>query len=199
VITQIYKIKEIEKEIDENTLIAFDLDNTLLAPQTYYGSVEWEEELLKKYIQQGFSKNKALDKANKLWYIAQEKIKLKLIENNSHELINQWKKKSNIIGLTARDFQVKDITFNQLKLNNLLFTNFDKILDNLHLGTLYCAGQSKSKILSNFIEKVLDKHPKKILLIDDQKYNLEDLLLSSLNKNFEIKCFHYLNKPTFSN
>jgi hypothetical protein len=198
-ITQIYKIKEIENEIDENTLIAFDLDNTLLAPHTYYGSVEWEEELLNKYIHEGFSSDEALNKANELWYIAQEKINLKLIESESHELINKWKSTSNVIGITARDSQVKDITFNQLKLNQISFSNFDKSIDNLHLGTLYCAGRSKSKILSNFIENVLSKHPKKILIIDDKKYNLDDILSSSLRDNFEIKCFHYLNKPTFLN
>ncbi|NGX56740.1 MAG: hypothetical protein K1060chlam5_00986 [Candidatus Anoxychlamydiales bacterium] len=198
-IEKIKKIMEIEPHIEEDALIAFDLDNTLVTSSSYYGSVNWEEDLIENFLKEGHILDEAITKACDMWYKAQNKVQLKLIENNTIEFINKWKNTCNIIGLTARSAGIKDITIQNLKLNNIIFNDFkEHYLELFHGGVLFCSGKSKSILLTNFLEKILkNEKPKKILVIDDKKNNLEDILNSALIKNFEIKCFHYLNMPTF--
>ncbi len=193
---EISQIKDIENQIDENCLIAFDLDNTLITSSSYYGSINWENNLVLKLKEEGLSPQEAINHAAFLWKQAQFEIKTKLIEKESSKLINNWKKTSNVIGLTARSFDIKDLTFEGLKSNDIFFSSFsDHNLDLFHEGILYCANFLKSTLLSNFIDQVLIKKPKKILVIDDKKENLDDILSSNLNKDFIVKCYYYLNDP----
>lgn len=193
---KISQINAIENQIDDNCLIAFDLDNTLVTSSSYYGSISWENNLILKLEKEGLSSQEAIKHGALLWKQAQFEIKLKLIEKESATLINNWKKTTNIIGLTARTFDIKDLTFECLKSNNITFSSFsDHNLDSFHEGILYCGNFLKSAALLNFIDQVLIKKPKKILFIDDKKENLDDILSSELNKNFIVKCYHYLNDP----
>lgn len=195
-IFEISQIKEIEKEIDKNTLIAFDLDNTLITSTSYFGSINWEEKIILKLIEEGLSPKEARTQASQIWKKAQFNIKTKLIEEESSKFIDKWKKKSNIIGLTARSFDLRELTFDGLRSNNITFSPFlDHNFDLFHEGTLYCANYLKSTLLSRFVNDVLTKKPEKIIVVDDKKENLEDILNSHLNKNFKINCYHYLNDP----
>jgi len=197
---EIFQIKDIEKHIDENTLLVFDLDNTLITSHSYYGSVMWEDELAEKLQKEGISKETAIDKASDIWQEVQPKIKMKLIEKYSSELIAKWKTTCSVIGLTARGHDIKELTSDSLKLNNITFSSFDAFLLELyHEGILFCSYlKTKSELLSIFINEALrEKKPKKIIMVDDKKYNLDDILESELLKDFDIKCFHYLNEPTY--
>ena len=134
-----------------------------------------------------------------MWNKAQYETKLKLIEKESPEFINKWKNSSHVIGLTARPYDLKDLTSQNLKVNNIIFSSFvNHNIDVFHDGILFCSNNLKSALLSSFINKVLfEEKPKKILIIDDKKEHLDDILKSSLIRNFEINCFHYLNKPIY--
>ncbi len=198
-IYEIYQILEIEEHIEKNTLIAFDLDNTLITTKTYYGSVNWEDDLKDKFKKEGLTYEEALDKVGDMWDLAQDKVELKLIEKESDLLINKWKKTSPIVGLTARPYELKDLTHNFLKSNNIIFSSFDdNDMDDFHEGILYCSSNLKSSFLSQFINKLSTQaKPKQLIIIDDKKHNLEDILSSPLKEDFKIKCFHYINKPTY--
>lgn len=193
---EITEIKEIENQIDENCLIAFDLDNTLITSTSYYGSINWEDKIILRFKEEGLSHKEAMTQASQIWKKAQFEIKTKLIEEESHKLIDKWKKTSNVIGLTARSFDLKELTFNGLKSNNIMFSSFiDHNLDLFHEGILFCANHQKSTLLSNFINHGLIKKPKKIIVVDDKKENLDDILSSKLSNDFIIRCYHYLNDP----
>lgn len=193
---KISQIKDIEKEIDSNTLIAFDLDNTLITSSTYYGSINWEDKIILRLINDGMSPQEAIEAASKIWRKAQFEITIKLIEEESFNFIHKWKQNSTVIGLTKRSFEIKDLTFENLKSNNITFSPFyDHNLDYFHEGILFCANYQKSFLLESFIDKVLIEKPKKIIVVDDKKENLDDILTSNLNKNFTLRCYHYLNDP----
>lgn len=200
-IYEIYKIKEIERYIKKNTLIAFDLDNTLVTTSSYYGSVNWEDAFISKLIKQGLSLAEAKSQVGKLWDKAQFETKLTLIEKEASLLIKKWKKQSIIIGLTARAYKLKDLTHKNLKSNNIVFSSFkDHGIDIFHEGILFCSETLKSKVLSNFITKALSRNlPEELLVVDDKIENLQDILSSHLEKDFNVKCFHYLNTPIYDN
>lgn len=192
----ISQIKEIETQIDENSLIAFDLDNTLITSNSYYGSINWEYKLIAKFIEEGLSYEQAHEQACMLWNEAQAEVQTILIENESSNLIKEWKNKACIIGLTARSYKIKDLTYESLKSNDIHFSSFlEHKLDILHQGVLYCDHRLKSDVLTRFINEVLIKKPKKIIVVDDKKENLDDFLNSKINQSYEIKCYHYLNDP----
>lgn len=192
----ISQIKEIESQIEEDSLIAFDLDNTLLTSNTYFGSIRWENSLISDFEKEGVSYEEAHERACLIWNRAQPEIKLKLIEEESPDFIKRWKKTSCVIGLTARSLNLKDLTHEGLKSNKISFTPFlNHKLDILHKGVLYCSYMPKSKALKKFIDEVLAKKPKKIVVVDDKKENLRDILNSRINKHFDIRCYYYSNDP----
>jgi hypothetical protein len=193
---EISKIKDIENQIEENSLIAFDLDNTLITSSSYYGSINWEDNLISKLKKEGLTQEEAHKQASNIWKQAQFEIKHKLIEKESSKLIKNWKKKSHIIGLTARSFDIKELTFESLKTNKITFSSYiDHNLDRFHEGILFCANFLKSTLLTNFINQVLKTKPTKIIVVDDKIENLDDILKSDLSKNYNVRCYHYLNDP----
>ena len=194
-IFNICQIKEIESHIEENSLIAFDLDNTLITSQSYIGSILWENKLISNFQNEGLSYEEAHEQACILWNQIQNDVKLIPIEKQSPDLIKKWKETSDVIGLTARSLTIKDLTHKGLISNNISFTSFPKhTLEQLHKGVLYCSHRSKSDVLLRFIDEVLRKKPKKIIFADDKKENLEDVLNSKLKDHFDVKCFYYSNE-----
>ena len=192
---EIYKLKEIEKHLTEGSLIALDLDDTLITASTYHGSMKWADDLIKKYQKEGYKIEEAITQTIELWQNALSGVKMKLTEENSVDLINKWKESSSVIGLTARDFVTKNETHQSLKSHQISFSLFNDFNHAFYeKGILFCSGEDKKKLLSSFIKQAMKKKPEKILIVDDKKENLEKILDSHLKDDFQIHCFHYLNK-----
>ncbi len=193
-IINIDKIKQIKPHLKKRSLVAFDLDDTLVVSSTHYGSTKWEGELIQEYLKQGLTKKEAQIKGWDIWEKAQHDIKLILIEDDVPIFLNNIKKNHHVIGLTARPGALKELTVHNLKNNNIIFHSFNCSLNAFYEGILFCHGKPKSVFLSNFIDQVFkNEKPNNILFIDDKKENLEDILNSSLINRFDIKCFHYSN------
>lgn len=195
-IQKIYRIEEIAPHIQHNSLVALDLDNTLIHSATYYGSVEWEEALIDQFVDQGLPLKEAFSRAEKLWTYAQRKIQVQSIEKESAQLIQKAAAVCDIIGLTARGIDLREITHQGLRFNNITFSSYDNAMDILHQGVLYCSGSSvKGRVLIRFIDEILQERKNTlntIVVVDDKQENLELIEASPLREKFSLHCFHYL-------
>jgi hypothetical protein len=128
---QIRTYKEIDiKDINEETLVLLDIDNTILRAKSHYGSIEYflaiyQDTLLANNFTSAQAKLANFDR----WMNSQKRIKTKLIDEKIGDFINDVKNKNaHIFAFTARLPEMKEITHKQLSNHNITFdmlVNFD--------------------------------------------------------------------------
>jgi len=170
-------LQTVAKHADKETLVIFDLDNTVMETRQYLGSDVWlchEINVLKKA---GLCENEALEKMLLLYYLIHFFKDMKAIQN-APDIISQLQKKGiGTIALTNRSIPLLNITIEQLKKIGIDFTVktiFDAELDiavthfgKYKRGIIFCASNNKGKLLFHFFEKI-GYTPKKIIYIDDK-------------------------------
>ena len=127
-IKPIIKFNEIDYhvQIDEHTLILIDIDNTILTPNSHYGSDDYfshivKEELTKTKLTPAEANLKVYDR----WVKAQEIITTRLVDEAIQDFITKSHEKNAItLAFTARRPIVAEITYNQLKKHNV---DFDRL------------------------------------------------------------------------
>lgn len=178
------QMHDILPQMDSNTLVLVDIDNTLLESSLHLGSVQW-----RTYI-----KNKALELGNdpvtsdlildKFWLFVQYFIPVKLVDPEAPNII-QIIKNSNvsILALTAREPLETDFTQRQLHSvgislsNNAYPEQFSLPSPNFSLyekGVIYCGDNTKSQCLLAFFQYT-GYFPKKVIFVDDRRHQVEKL------------------------
>ena len=115
-IKEIEKIDDIRESVNVDTLLIYDLDNTVFEPEGNYGSDQWYYYLAKVYRMDGYSKEESEEKALELWNNTQKLIKVKPVEYCTPRLIKDMQLKGiKTIGMTARTPATADATLEQLK------------------------------------------------------------------------------------
>jgi hypothetical protein len=205
-IRELSHLEQVLSEVCANTLVVFDLDNTVIRPAGFLGSDEHYYYLTK-------STNSY--HANMLWNRLQYLIKTRPVEELTSSIITQMQNITHVMALTARYAEIQDITRHQLAQNNIFFTRNAPSNQEIHLmlneqavynqGILY-QGESNNKgeILVKFLEKINHNY-NKIIFIDDKakntqhvhealnnliiehiefRYNKTDILVNEYNKIF---------------
>ncbi|MCH9634716.1 MAG: hypothetical protein S4CHLAM7_14730 [Chlamydiae bacterium] len=178
------KIESILDFIDLETFFITDIDDTLIKAAQIIGSSHWEKHLIRRLIDQGVELDQARSRACGLWKQIQKLTNVITLEEGVFKLI-QFLKKHSIptLGLTSRDCDLIDLTFEQLKKVDLhdAFTlkHAPQTLEATYLchfarGALFCGNNAKDKALKVFFEQN-NLNPKKIIFIDDQKDHLYEL------------------------
>lgn len=203
--TYIFESKKIESIfdfIDLDTFFIFDIDHTLIETQQVIGSSHWEKHLKHRLIDQGFSHEEAANRSCSLWKKIQKVTSVQTIEQGIFRLISYLKEREiPILGLTARDHELMDLTFKQLQSVDL-----HQVFTFLHpcqalVGTLYESHYSKGAVFcgdnpKDSALKVLFKQveytPKKIVFVDDQKEHLYELEEMAYNANIEFVGMQYM-------
>lgn len=188
-------IRDILSHVDLNTLFIFDIDHTLIEPAQIIGSTHWERYLAKKFVSQGLNQHEAMIRAFHHWRAIQHLTDVKIVDESIYEVINFLKDlKINIMGLTARDRTLTNLTLDQLKSVQLdnLFTFLNDPHDfpghypcHLANGTVFCGFNKKDVGLRLFLDH-LAFVPKKIVYVDDQVSHIDELenLSKSMNINY---------------
>ncbi len=108
-------MREALSTVDADTLVVFDLDNTLIEPVQFVGSDEWFDERVKYHASKVEEKAKATDLAIVDWVRVMKVTQVKAVEADTPVLIRALQeKKIKIMGLTARPISLSSTTHNQL-------------------------------------------------------------------------------------
>ena len=109
---EIHEIKNmaaIVPAIQDDTLLVFDIDNTLIEPVGNLGSDQWFYYLYKIYKINGFDEKTTQQQALRAWNQAQSLISVRAAEASIPDLIqSQQKKGLKMLALTARSVEIAD-------------------------------------------------------------------------------------------
>ncbi len=194
------KINDVLLHTDANTLVAFDLDDTLMQATQYVGSITWEKHMTAHFQKEGFDKQEAKKKVCKIWRKLQAITSVKTVEPDTLKVLALLQEKNiQIMGLTARRPEVLDSTIKQLNSINLslnanplhpeeiLFDNSACYVENvLYLGQ----GKNKGETFVNFLKKI-NHVPQKVLFVDDARHHCEHVSQALFQENIPCTCIHY--------
>lgn len=196
--------------IDSNTLVAFDVDYTLIIPQDQVLKPQ-ASSYLQKFVEETLKKIPK-ERADYLSSKVLLKSKMSLVNETVLSLIEKIKAKgAKTLGFTAMNtgpygliMNMEMWRFKQLQEFGISFSNYFGLLafhnfegkDSypiLSNGILCAADFPKGKVLTALLERINFK-PSKIIFIDDR----EDFIESVENeiKHTELLCFHYTESLT---
>lgn len=184
------QIEDVLKYIDDETLIIFDIDNTIARLDRVIGSDVWFYHRLNSLIQNGKTEYEAMEELLPLlikiyehsWLIPVEECVIPLIKSLQEKNIK-------VIALTSRNMNILDRTFEQLhrmgldfKASSLSQEEFDFTFNKHDQyrkvaykdGVIFCGKNNKGDILMHiFIH--LNYYPDKVIFVDDKRKYLQSV------------------------
>ncbi len=171
-------MSEIEKWIVPNTLVIFDLDNTLFeANNSVVAHANWFHDMLRRYPNE---EKKILDKAWK----AIAKADYKPVEEITPKLIKKWQEQGiAVMALTSRNMVLREPTLRQVKQVGVDFsvTSPKRVKPSKFFqeGILFAdVNYPKGLALKKYLEEANFK-PARIILVDDLKKNLTSVCVET--------------------
>jgi hypothetical protein len=218
-VTPIERFSDIAPDhVDSNTLILIDIDNTILASDLCYGSVEFFIHMVRDEVARS---GRSLFEVKRLvaqrWVDAQAHIPTKLLDEKIHEFMERAVGQGAVVvGFTARDPAVLDLTFNQLNHHRIAFEGFEALCfaktyehlweGNLHKahakmekGVMFCHDMNpKGVILKDFLSNVQAWRASKelapvsrVLLVDDWIHNLISMEEATKQSGIDFWGYHF--------
>lgn len=187
---KIYEIKtmaQILPVVDQNTLVVFDIDNTILEPTQTLGSDQWGMSEISRFKTQGYDPRTAKDMGVARFAQVQLKTAVQAVEKITPSLIHHLQKnRVRVLALTARPL---NLTLRSVQQLQSLGINLSLTAPQAHitgqLGTepsQYYQGMlivgphnNKGQILYNFIKNYVSGPISKIVFIDDKEHNVKDV------------------------
>lgn len=162
----------------EDILVVFDIDNTLIRPQTSLGSDQWFDYMMKENQAKGHDLPTAVALVlPKLFYIY-HKTTMSIVEEATREVVCDLQKGNfNCICLTARSPYLAEITCERLSHLGMEFSFKGIAQDTVlnisplvlyHHGIIFCGVMGKDITLLQFLDST-GYLPKKIIMIDDKE------------------------------
>jgi hypothetical protein len=174
---------DIEKYVDAETLLIFDIDDTLLIPSQTLGTDVW--------FRHQFQQNKldecgdSLDKTLALWEAIRHLTRIQVVETGSEQVVQQLQELGiSMMGLTTQGLGLATRTVNQLRSldfdlsktaprqEDCYFLNGLGVL--YRKGILFTSGTPKGKALLKFWE-MAGLHPKRVVFLNDKRTHLEEV------------------------
>ena len=180
------RLTDILEEVDEQTLIISDIDNTLIYAGQQLGSPQCSDYFFEKFKQLGLSEQEASDMEMARWMMIQSFIKVKPVDEQADQVFQQLQEKGiPIIALTAREPKESIVTHHQLTsiaihIKNVLASDesFEiptKFPSKYDQGIIFCGfDNSKGRVLTAFLKQI-NFNPRKIIFIDDKLKHIEDV------------------------
>lgn len=198
-ILQIQEINKILQYVKDNSLVFFDVDETLIIPKTQFIYGIPHSELFMKKLNKNFSPQEVsqiLKRMEEEYY----KSKVELVEDNVMEVLNtlEMKHGCEIFGLTARGWN-EQYTTQFLKNLKDLKLEFSILIPDYHdpnfefkKGILFVNHQDKGDVLKKFLTKSFENQEKDIYFIDDLFENCTQVYRKFQDSPFKIHVFHYI-------
>lgn len=165
----------------EHTLIIFDIDNTLAAPQLEIGTDQWVNHLVELKIKEGLDFQQAFNAVLPTYFHVQFKIAMHPVEEQTPQFIQELQAQgASVIALTARSIFVASRTLEQLKDISVKLGIKDH-KNELHLnmpipciymnGVIFSGNNDKGLVLLELLSSI-DFKPTKIIFLDDKLKNI---------------------------
>jgi FMN phosphatase YigB (HAD superfamily) len=193
-------------ELTPETLVVFDIDNTLIRQNHMIGTHQWGDYISERAVRSGVP----LDQAKQIQYKAfaevQPSVQVVPVEEGVRSILAILNQKNvTHFALTARSAVLKDVTKKQLQILNHSFADsFPKqkdpelLKEYLDQGIIFSGSTPKGELLKQIIENSDIKFTK-IIFIDDKLYNLESVEKSFEHSNIILQSYRYGAADTFVN
>src|SRR5687768_551444 len=178
------RMKEIMPHVDRDTLVVFDIDNTLIEPTQTLGSDQWFYHLMQKVkAEEKLDDERAIDRAMEIWNAVQLDTQVRAVESDTPALIRELQRKEvATFALTARTLDSAEVTKKQLRSIGVDFAarpihrgdlDFALASPARFTGGILFVGEKNAKgdVLLAFLAKV-GLRPKRVLFIDDKEKNV---------------------------
>ncbi|MGE0206933.1 MAG: DUF2608 domain-containing protein [Candidatus Babeliales bacterium] len=165
--------------IDQDTLVIFDIDNTLAEGSELIATDQCFQHRVRKHMDAGAIDNQAVAEFLPIYLYIQMVLPLKPVEEPTPLLVKTLQEKNlNVIALTARSFTLIDRTIAQLQEIGIDFssTGLSQEIIDIQLkdrlfykhGIIFCGQNDKGESLRTIFEH-LKYYPKKIVFVDDKE------------------------------
>ncbi len=187
---KVYEIKamvQILPLIDQNTLVVFDIDNTISRPKQTVGSDQWASNQIERFKTMGFDERTAKDKGVAQFAQVQLKTEVQPVEASTPALIQRLQfGHIQVVALTARPLILADRTIEQIQSLGLDLRRTAPLAPlSSNLGsepTIYKNGiilvgphNNKGAVLAQFIKSLVRQSISKIVFIDDKVSNVQNV------------------------
>jgi hypothetical protein len=212
-VIQTNSFADILTEIDEDTWVFCDIDDTLLTTTTTLGNSLWWDYFINKMEKARFSLDQVQSEVNHLIGTILKKAPVTLVEKNTASVVAEMQNKGvKVFGLTARknhpaylpEFDL--VTFQDLNAQGIVFNELpveatEKLNKYFSYGTIYTSHNLKGPYLKDFFEQV-GAQPKKVVFIDDSISQVDSVIQTMASLNIPVAVFHYTfienNGPRFN-
>src|SRR5690606_38151593 len=178
-----------------DTLIAFDIDNTLARTEHELGSDQWFCYLVDQKIAQGYDYLSAISAVLPLCYYAQFNVPLIPTESNIPLLLNKLHELNIFtMGLTSRSLPLAERTHEQLLNININFympaiKTEELILPLLHqciykYEIIFTSDNDKGEALLKFLD-MINYRPQCIIFVDDKMRHIQSVEKAAISRNIE--------------
>ena len=185
-IVEVEHFQEVPLHIKKETLVIFDIDDTLLIPVQMLGCDEWYMHRLKQSQQAGLTPTTAFEKALNEWEAVRFLTKMEIVEPKSEKIVRSLQDQNyTVMGLTTQGLALATRTVHQLNENQIdLSITCPSKEDHYFLigghgvlyrqGILFTSGTSKGESLFALLDKLGIK-PERIVFLNDKATHLRDI------------------------
>ncbi len=185
-------------QIGPDTLVVFDIDNTLIRQNHMIGTHQWGDYISERAVRSGI----AADEAKQIQYRAFAEVQpyanVVPVEEGIKSILSSLSQRNiKHFALTARAAQLKEITKTQIKILNHSFAESfpaqkdQKVLQEyLDDGIIFSGSTPKGELLKKIIENSTTEITH-IIFIDDKLYNLESVEKSFAESNIILESYRY--------
>lgn len=186
---------------DSNTLVAFDLDNTLVYPGQDLGSEQWFGYMLNQKLASGMNRQDALAEVLPLYYKVHDHLSLQPVEPTSAATVSMLQHKGiPTLALTTRSLPLIERTKTQLKELGISFACSEEFNKELSIalekqailsnGIIFCNDNNKGKTLIKALQ-TCNCRPETIIFIDDKLSHVLDVEKECLLNNIHFVGIRY--------
>lgn len=203
VIVESNKIEHVLDYLDKETLMIFDIDNTIAEPdnETGWGSDQWLYAHIERMVEKGVSPSVAWSIALPMYFEVQrsKNFWLKPVEDCSVAVVKKSQEKADkVIVLTARSYPLIPTTLRLMKGIGVNFLEngfdeefiFDRVPGKYTHGIFFCGDGDKGESLIELFMR-LNYWPKKVVFTDDKYKNLHSVEKAVEAHGIEFVGIHY--------
>lgn len=187
-------IEEATATVTPDTLLIFDIDNTIMMPAQMLGGEEWYDYVFEKYLNEALARGeprdqavlKSIDRALAEWNAVQFVTKVSPVEATAPGIIRSLQQKGvKTLGLTARPNELVAKTDEQLKsigidlgantVSSKVFTLPGDFPTTFSKGVLFVGAKNNKGLELEKLLKKLGLKPKKIVFVDNKLKHVQNV------------------------
>jgi hypothetical protein len=201
-IHQLTKMENILPAIDANTMVVFDIDNTLANPLTELGTDQSFKWMKAGYLKKGYDDAKATTKALSYWAEVQSYIDVVPVERTTPIIVRRLQSKGlKVMALTARSPKLARRTLQQIGRVGYQFTRSSVMQGVKYIpvgnrkpmhvnGVVFAEGADKGQVLFKILQ-TMKSVPKRVVFVDDKLHHGQEVLEAIRRLGIEVHAFRY--------